>query len=613
MSALKGHTSDKTVLVVEDNAANLKLTRDLLQLLECRVVETRRAEDALKVIEGQDVDLVLMDIQLPGMDGLTACRIIREEMGIKDLPIVGVSALAMDGDREKALEAGCCEYITKPIDTRMFMGMVMRCLSTEKCGPAEDKRGTGNGVERRRILVVDDNPTNVKLLKAMLPEDKYEIHEANNGATALKIAAANLPDVIFLDIMMPDMDGYEVTKRLKEKSDTAPIPVVLVTALEGVDDRIRGLEAGAEDVLVKPVNRVEVLARARSMVRLGDFRRQVALREQAAGTLRPDLGDKGVSQERTVARVLAVEDNVHDLDLLQACLAGEPYEILTAGSGEEALAILRETQIDLILLDILLPDMDGFKVLERAKGMKGRSTVQTVVTTCLTDLESKVRGVELGADDYIVKPVNPRELKARLKVLLKKKRYMDQLKYSNMGETDTAFMDALTGVYNRDFFKRFFDLELKRSQRHEYSTSLVKLVIHDLERSGKQRESGTKDTVLREVASTLKVVLRDIDLIARCEDAGFAMLLPYCEETGVVNVVTRIREALAACAFPSRDDLSRGIVSVSFGTATFPGEVGSVEQMAALVEKKLESDRISGGILGSKERLETGPSLRGKV
>ncbi|MDF1526856.1 MAG: response regulator [bacterium] len=320
---------------------------------------------------------------------------------------------------------------------------------------------------------------------------------------------------------------------------------------------------------------------------------------------------KGNTSDKTV---LVVEDNVTNLKLTRDLLQLLECRVVEAGRAEDALKMIKGQDIDLVLLDILLPDMDGFKVLERAKGMKGRSTVQTVVTTCLTDLESRVRGVELGADDYIVKPVNPRELKARLKVLLKKRRYMDQLNYSRLRETDTAIMDNLTGVYNRDFFMRFMELELKRSQRHEYSTSLVKVVIHDPERSGKQKENGTKDTVLREVASVLKCVLRDIDLIARYEDAGFAMLLPYCEETGVVNVVTRIREALAASVFPSRDDLSQGVVPVvSFGTATFPGEVESVEQMAVLVEKKLESDRINGGIMGSKEGLETGPSLRGKV
>ena len=594
MSAHKGHTVDKTVVVVEDNPTNLKLTRDLLQLLECRVVEVSRAEDAIRIIEEQDVDLVLMDIQLPGMDGLTATRVIREEMGIKDLPIIGVSALAMDGDREKAMQAGCIEYITKPMDTRMFMGMVTRCLATVKCGLAVDRRETGSKVERRRILVVDDNPTNIKLFKAMLPEDKYEVHEALNGAAALKLTASVLPDVIFLDIMMPDMDGYEVTKRLKINNDTTHIPVVLVTALEESKHRIRGLEAGAEDVLVKPVNRVEVLARTRSMVRLGDYRNQVALRMQASGLPSPDTEDTDVSEKGGTARILIVEDNARELELLKASLANEPYEVLSAGTGQEALTILRKNDVDLIILDILLPDLNGFDVLESAKKIAGRNTVQTVVTTCLADLESKVRGVELGVDDYLVKPINSRELKVRLTALLKKKAYMDQLKHGCLGDMNAAIRDSLTGAYNREFFMRFVDLELKRSIRHNYSTSLVKVVVDEIEQFDGSGKSVTEDSLLREIFSVLKDALREVDLVARCDDAGFVVLLPNCNEAGGLNVINRAREALAYKESPFSAGLLGKKVSVNFGSVTCPGEAQTTDQMIALLQDRIERDRIMG-------------------
>jgi two-component system cell cycle response regulator len=613
MSISEGHTAGKTVLVVEDNSLNLKLTRGLLGILECRIIEVYRAEDALDVLQGQDVDLLLMDIQLPGMDGLAATRIIRGEMGMKDLAILGVSALAMEGDREKALEAGCSEYITKPIDTRQFLGMVRHCLSSEKCSPAEDRRETGHHGERRRVLVVDDNPTNVKLLKSMLPEGKYELYEANNGATALESASRNYPDVIFLDIMMPDMDGYEVTRRLKENSETAHIPVVLVTALDGSDDRVKGFEAGAEDVLVKPVNRIEVVSRARSMIRLGSYRRQVALREQAAGLHTGTQGVDGDKEGTGFARILAVEDNEQDLELLRAYLEGEPYEILAARTGEEALGILRDSRIDLILLDILLPDMDGFEVLETAKGMKDHHTVQTVVTTCLADLENKIRGVELGADDYLIKPVNPKELKARIKVLLGKKRYMDRLKQSYLGDIDTTIHDPLTGVYNMDFFMRFLKLELKKSERHNYSSSLIRIAIEASDQFDTGKDNLTNDPVVRVVASSLQETLREIDLIARWEDGGFAVLLPYCDKTGVDSAAVRIRELIAAHQVSIKSDPLSGAFSVNMGTATFPSQARKADEIIALADQRVSEDRLNGEPDERTDAKDAGSAVRGQV
>ena len=594
MTARKGHLTDKHVLVVEDHPANLKLTREILRLLGCRISEVCKAEDAFRVIEEENPNLVLMDIQLPGMDGLTATRILREEMGLKDLPVIGVSAMAREGDREKAFEAGCCEYITKPIDTRKFMELLRHFLTNKKYQPASDVHRKGNPVDRRRILVVDDNPTNVKLLKTILPEDKYEILEAFDGVAAVDTAFTRLPDLIFLDIMLPDLDGYEVMKLLKENADTSHIPVILVTALEDTSEKVRGLEAGAEEVLIKPVNRAEVLARTRSMIRLGDLRKQVTLREQAAGLLHQDQEDGKEFQGFPVFRILVVEDSAEDLDLIRAYLEKEPYEIVTAGTGRHALDILRANKVDLIVLDIQLPDMGGFEVLERAKNMNGCKTVQTIITTCLTDLESKIKSVELGADDYLVKPVNSRELKTRLRALLKKKVYMDKLKQDYIEGSNAAIMDPATGVHNRDFFMQFMELELKRSRRHSYSTSLLKILVDDTGLPAGDSDGAATDGVLRKMASILKRVLREIDLVARYEEAGLAVLLPYCEESGAAKVVTRMREALTDSSVLLVNDLNRSAVSLTFSVVTFPGEVQTAEQMAALVKERVGKDSACG-------------------
>src|SRR5678815_2278275 len=133
-----------------------------------------------------------------------------------------------------------------------------------------------------RVLVVDDVELNVKLLEAKLASEYFEVVTAYNGHSALELAEAEPPDIVLLDVMMPRMDGFEVCRRLKANERTTDIPVVMVTALSDVSDRLRGLESGADDFLTKPVNDVALFARVRSLVRLKTMVDELRLR-QATG------------------------------------------------------------------------------------------------------------------------------------------------------------------------------------------------------------------------------------------------------------------------------------------------------------------------------------------
>ena len=132
-----------------------------------------------------------------------------------------------------------------------------------------------------RILVVDDIEANVRLLQAKLSAEYYDVLTASDGATALASAAADQPDLILLDVMMPGLDGFEVCRRLKDDAATRHIPVVLITALDGREDRITGLEAGADDFLTKPVDDVILFARVKSLTRLKSVIEELRKREES--------------------------------------------------------------------------------------------------------------------------------------------------------------------------------------------------------------------------------------------------------------------------------------------------------------------------------------------
>src|SRR5579862_14607 len=158
-----------------------------------------------------------------------------------------------------------------------------------------------------RVLVVDDVELNVKLLEAKLASEYFEVLSADNGPRALELADSEVPDIILLDVMMPRMDGFEVCRRLKAHPRTADIPVVMVTALSDVADRLRGLGAGADDFLTKPVNDIALFARVRSLVRLKRMMDELRLREDVCG--RFSGGDASIpTGEVRASSILLVEE-----------------------------------------------------------------------------------------------------------------------------------------------------------------------------------------------------------------------------------------------------------------------------------------------------------------
>src|SRR5579862_1207917 len=186
-----------------------------------------------------------------------------------------------------------------------------------------------------RVLVVDDVDLNIKLLEAKLASEYFEVLSAQNGPRALEMADAEVPDILLLDVMMPRMDGFEVCRRLKADPKLADIPVVMVTALSDVSDRLRGLEAGADDFLTKPVNDIALFARVRSLVRLKRMMEELRLREEICGR----FGSQEPSEEfesLAGASILLCEQPGFGAARVADTLAPVAKSVCQAGSCAEA-------------------------------------------------------------------------------------------------------------------------------------------------------------------------------------------------------------------------------------------------------------------------------------
>jgi len=585
--------AEEKVLVIEDNALNMKLVRTLLKIGGYRVIEASNAEMGIDLAKKHMPDLILMDIQLPGMDGLSATKEIKNDPRLNHISVIALTAFAMQGDEEKARDAGCSFYISKPIDTKRFLKTISGYFNKESNAQhLQEKKTIGY---RPKILIVDDVPENVKLLAACLANEEYEISKAYSGEECLEKVQHTPPDLILLDIMMPGIDGYEVTKKLKNDPEKKHIPIILVTALDGSDDKAKGIEAGADEYLTKPVNMTELLARVKSMLRLGQYREQLAIRKVSEQPFGGKMQTEQPLEEVTWSqRVLLVEDDEKDAKLIQNVLEAETYDLIHVSTGEEAISIALNQKIDLILLDIFLPGIDGFEVCTRIKDIKETNDIQVVIITCMDDLESKIRGVELGADDYLIKPINKKEIKARVKSLLRKKAYIDKLHSHYDMAMNSAVNDGLTGLYNHIYFKHFLDLEVKKSHRQGYPVALIMLDIDNFKKYNDELGHITGDVILRELAEIIKENVREIDLPARYGGEEFALVLPYAGKDGALSVSTRIMKAISSHEFLHEPTSSIEKLTVSIGIACCPEDSYTEEDLIQKADAMLYQAKKQG-------------------
>ena len=257
------------VLVIEDDANNLDVAQRIIRAAGHEALSATDGAAGIETARNERPDVILVDLLLPRVDGWTVTKTLREEAWAKETPIIAVSALAMQQDRERAIEAGCDDFVSKPYAPAELRAVLARFL--EDGGTPARSGAIRRGMKAvahdlGRVLVVDDEPANVELLVRRLEALGADTLRASNGEDALAIADRELPDLILLDIMMPGIDGYDTCRRLKMNDRTAPIPVIFATAKDRADDLSKGFEAGAVDYVTKPIEPVELAARVRSAI-----------------------------------------------------------------------------------------------------------------------------------------------------------------------------------------------------------------------------------------------------------------------------------------------------------------------------------------------------------
>jgi CheY-like chemotaxis protein len=308
-----------------------------------------------------------------------------------------------------------------------------------------------------RLLLVEDEQVNRDLFRRRLERKGYTVIPAESGLQAVELTKSEKPDLVLMDLGLPDIDGWEATKRIKADATVADIPIIVLSAHATTEARARAFAAGCEEFETKPVNWDAVFKKIEEALKKAEEWARAKAAAAAPATKPPKPADddeidfggssepdpnavtgvlqsgknklKDAEKEVCVVHpktILVVEDNDANRVMLCRRLNKHGYRTVEAANGRQALDALAKQRFDLVLCDIMMPDVDGYEVLKEMKADPDLQAVPIIMISALDEMASVVRCIEMGAEDYLQKPYDPVLLHARINACLDKRRLRDQ-------------------------------------------------------------------------------------------------------------------------------------------------------------------------------------------
>jgi len=420
-----------------------------------------------------------------------------------------------------------------------------------------------------RVLVVDDIPANVKLLEARLSAEYFDILTAYSGEDALSILERERVDVILLDVMMPGLDGFEVCRRIKSNPKTHYIPVVMVTALDQTSDRIQGLECGADDFLTKPVDDIALITRVRNLARLKMLNDEMLMRASTSRQM-------GVSEDAALERALSgqsgniviVDDHQRSADRLTRALE-KSHAVTLCTEPDSALEILSNSAAptDVAIISLSMEKADGLRLCSQIRSIEQLRHLPIIVIAEHGSEARLLRGLDMGVNDYLMRPVEPHELTVRIKTQIKRKRHSDYLRSSLQHNLEMAVTDALTGLHNRHYMQTHLQTLVREALKDGRELSVLIADIDHFKQVNDTYGHDVGDLVLQEFSVRLKHNTRGADLACRLGGEEFLIIMPDTPRSMAYRIAERLRALIAAEPFKiSAEQAIR--VTTSVGIAT---------------------------------------------
>jgi two-component system, NtrC family, sensor kinase len=389
-----------TVLIVDDS---LTVRMDLAEAFEAagfRTIPCATAAEARQALARGSVGLAILDVILPDGDGVELLKELRRVPATAEIPILLLSSEVEVKDRIVGLQTGADDYVGKPYDTGYVLARAHELLRSRR-GPLPSK-------ERETILVIDDSATFREELRNALGGAGYTVLTASSGEEGLSLAASSRPSAVVVDGVMPRIDGIAIIRKIRLDAALRGTPCVLLTGSDDHGDELQALDAGADAFVRKGDNMAVVLARIAAVL--------PTTRSQEADTASL-LGPK---------RILAVDDDTTYLQELATTLRVEGYDVVLAHSGEEAIEVLSVQQVDCVLLDLLMPGLDGKETCRRIKELPVVGQTPLIILSAVDDPKAMISCLGAGADDFIQKSGEFIVLKARVRAQLRRKQFEDE-------------------------------------------------------------------------------------------------------------------------------------------------------------------------------------------
>ena len=424
-----------------------------------------------------------------------------------------------------------------------------------------------------KVLVVDDLEQNVKLLEVKLSGEYYTVFTAYSGIEALEKVKDTSPDIILLDVMMPELDGFETCKRLKSDPETAHIPVVMITALSDIEDRIQGLNSGADDFLTKPIDEVHLFARVKSLIRLKVMIDELRMRDKTGEDLGISNANPFSTDTHVPGSILVIDDDIVQLRRIQEHL-GEQGHSVQGVDHEEALEVAGSGNFDLVIINTLLDDTDGLRLAMQIRSGEETRKIPIMILVDEDDKPRLIKGLEIGVDDYIITPIDSNELVARANTQIKRKKYQDALRESYVENISAAVIDSLTKLYNRRYLDAHLTNMVEEENDKKGDLSIMGVDIDHFklvnDRPGWGHDVG--DEVLQQVADRIRNSVRTTDLATRPGGEEFVVVMPNTKGETAEKVAERMRQNMAATPFKISAEPYETNITISVGVASINKE-----------------------------------------
>ena len=444
-----------------------------------------------------------------------------------------------------------------------------------------------------RVLVVDDILANVRLLEAKLSAEYFEVIVAMNGIEALECMHRSKPDIVLLDVMMPGMDGIEVCRRIKSNPKTHHIPIIMVTALDQADDRVRGLEAGADDFLSKPLDDLALFCRVRSLVRLKMLTDELRSRTSGGENLGLVSDCEHLLAVDRPGKVLVVDNRGVLYDRIKLAL-GHRHHVTLADDPQAMIGEAAAGGYELMIVNLDLENYDGLRLCSQLRSLE--STRQTPILIIFDPGEQQrmIRALEIGVNDYLVRPIDKQELMARVNTQVRRCRYTAMLRSLVQQSWELAITDPLTGLFNRRYMETQVAAQVDDAVHGKQDLALLLVDVDLFKAINDNHGHDVGDRVLTELGQRFRSNLRAIDLPCRIGGEEFVIALPDTDLAGACMVAERLRRAVHAKAFNGDANPGPLTLTISIGVAGLESPGDTLEHMLKRADEALYRAKRDG-------------------